>query len=290
MMVQSGVEGDLAFRIGDIIEVIAEVDDNWMTGCLNGRTGIFPTEFTEPRSIKPATTITSAPPPIHSRPILPVTSPKTTTMSMMGSAPPQPPPLSSKPPTRRDPITSTSSAAARATIAASVSSFSPSLASLSSSMSNNPPQPLPTSAPSNEQYFYLRSKANGNVLGVEMGLTSMVTHDSPILVVPLTSKSGSEPLLLRMDESGCLVTPSNLAVDVRVGEWMNGGTVVLAKRVAAVLNAPPELAGLHQRWEVTLEGMIRNERGFMLVEDYGRAIVWDSSEEEVVQLWDKVMM
>ncbi|KAI9350217.1 hypothetical protein BDR26DRAFT_578878 [Obelidium mucronatum] len=46
---QTGVDGDLAFKVGDLIEVIAEVDENWMSGSLNGKTGIFPTNFTEPK-------------------------------------------------------------------------------------------------------------------------------------------------------------------------------------------------------------------------------------------------
>ncbi|KAI9350218.1 hypothetical protein BDR26DRAFT_579864 [Obelidium mucronatum] len=185
---------------------------------------------------------------------------------MIAAGPPQPPPLSSKPMNR--------------VMMSNRPSVAGSIASMGSTVSLTP-QPQPTEQ-SNDQFFYLRSKANGNVLGVEMGLTSMVTHDSPILVVSLTSKS-TEPLLLRMDETSCLITPSNLAVDVRVGEWMNGGTVVLAKRVAT-----SNEERLHQRWEISSDGAVRSERGFMLVEDYGRAVVWESDVDLEDQRWDLV--
>ncbi|KAJ3016840.1 UNVERIFIED_CONTAM: hypothetical protein HDU68_012000 [Siphonaria sp. JEL0065] len=253
---QTGVDGDLSFKVGDLIEVLEEVDENWMSGSLNGKIGIFPTNFTEPK-------VVLKPKPSSQRPILPL-SPKPITASLISNGPPQPPPLSSKPINRI-------AMSNRPSVAGSIASMG--------STTSLTPVPQPTEQ-SNQQFFYLRSKANGNVLGVEMGLTSMVTHDSPILVVPLTSKS-TEPLLLRMDETSCLITPSNLAVDVRVGEWTNGGTVVLAKRVATSIGE-----GLHQRWEISSDGAVRSERGFMLVEDYGRAVVWESDADLEDQRWD----
>ncbi|KAJ3069126.1 Endophilin-A3 [Podochytrium sp. JEL0797] len=262
---QSGVDGDLAFRLGDLIEVIAEVDENWMTGSINGRSGIFPTNFTEPKTVfKPLPKSNSAPSnsPSFARPVLP-NSPKPITASIIAAGPPPPPPLASKPFNKP------------------AISNRPSMAhSISSTMSLTP-QPQPHLM-NQQPFFYMRSKANGNVLGVEMGLTNMVTHDSPILVVSLTTKN-TEPLLLRQDETGCLITPSNLAVDVRVGEWMNGGTVVLAKRVA---HSSEER--LHQRWEIAADGAVKSERGFMLVEDYGRAVVWECAVDLEDQRWDLV--
>ncbi|KAJ3235840.1 Endophilin-A3 [Chytriomyces hyalinus] len=342
---QSGVDGDLAFRVGDLIEVVAEVDDNWMTGTLSGKTGIFPKEFTEPKVLVKAAGVPATPPPIHSRPMLtfspiPAKSSLSSSSSSFaaGVPPPLPPPLSSKPSSFQgnssymntlSMISTTSSNAnnsgggslpiynkqnsftnSRSSTAHSLaSSFHGSFNNYNGGSNSNPnpsilstgsiPQPLPTTQPTDQQYFYLRSRANGNVLGVEMGLTSMVTHDSPILVVALNAvnKSSEQPLLLRMDEGGCLVTPSNLAVDVRVGEWVNGGTVVLAKRVAVVAGGAIGTGSisegnmaLQQQWEIRADGVILNERGFMLVEDYGRAVVWDCSEEEVIQQWDMVMM
>ncbi|KAJ3137434.1 hypothetical protein HK100_000647 [Physocladia obscura] len=290
----TGVDGDLAFKIGDMIEVIAEVDENWMSGTFQGRTGIFPTNFTEPRAPK---TIA----PSNSRPILPLSpKPPLTTISHLNN-PPHPPPLTSKPTSK---IASSTHAANTATnntnntfstasLSSSLSSYNafttpsrPSVAGSIFSTTSSIPQPQPpTAASTTHQFFYLRSKANGNVLGVEMGLTSMVTHDSPILVVPLTSKN-TEPLLLRRDDTGTLITPSNLAVDVRVGEWMNGGTVVLAKRVPPA--GVPEGA-FHQRWEVGSDGAVRSvDRNFQLVEDYGRAVIWEGDVELEEQRWEMI--
>lgn len=36
---------DLSFNEGDIIEIIAEIDENWMKGRLKDREGIFPASF-----------------------------------------------------------------------------------------------------------------------------------------------------------------------------------------------------------------------------------------------------
>ncbi|KAJ3283953.1 hypothetical protein HDU79_008634 [Rhizoclosmatium sp. JEL0117] len=275
---QTGVEGDLSFAVGDLIEVLSEVDENWMSGSLNGKTGIFPTNFTEPKTlIKPSQIrhSTASPGPIMNSTLSkpPPTSPKPPS----SISPPLPPPLSSKPMTKSSSSNSINSLGGGAGVTRN--------ASVSGSMASLTPQPIPSTLFQHGQqreYFYLRSRANGNVLGVEMGLTSMVTHDSPIVVIPLTTKNTAEPLLLRIDD-GCLVTPSNLAVDVRVGEWMNGGTVVLAKRV------PPAVEErLHQRWDVSPDGVVKSERGFMLVEDYGRAVVWESGVDLDDQRWDLV--
>lgn len=42
-------EGDLSFSAGDRIEIIERSDnvDDWWTGRLNGRTGIFPGNYTQ---------------------------------------------------------------------------------------------------------------------------------------------------------------------------------------------------------------------------------------------------
>ncbi|XP_018534819.1 SH3 domain-containing kinase-binding protein 1 isoform X2 [Lates calcarifer] len=39
-------EDELELKIGDIIEVIAEVEEGWWEGILNGKTGMFPSNFT----------------------------------------------------------------------------------------------------------------------------------------------------------------------------------------------------------------------------------------------------
>ncbi|XP_008306313.1 SH3 domain-containing kinase-binding protein 1 isoform X2 [Cynoglossus semilaevis] len=40
-------EDELELKIGDIIEVIAEVEEGWWEGFLNGKTGMFPSNFTK---------------------------------------------------------------------------------------------------------------------------------------------------------------------------------------------------------------------------------------------------
>ncbi|XP_056155284.1 SH3 domain-containing kinase-binding protein 1 [Lampris incognitus] len=40
-------EDELELKIGDIIEVIAEVEEGWWEGVLNGKTGMFPSNFTK---------------------------------------------------------------------------------------------------------------------------------------------------------------------------------------------------------------------------------------------------
>ncbi|MCJ8745898.1 hypothetical protein PDJAM_G00135730 [Pangasius djambal] len=39
-------EDELELKNGDIIEVLGEVEEGWWEGCLNGRTGMFPSNFT----------------------------------------------------------------------------------------------------------------------------------------------------------------------------------------------------------------------------------------------------
>ncbi|XP_074549577.1 SH3 domain-containing kinase-binding protein 1 isoform X3 [Halichoeres trimaculatus] len=40
-------EDELELKIGDIIEIIAEVEEGWWEGSLNGKTGMFPSNFTK---------------------------------------------------------------------------------------------------------------------------------------------------------------------------------------------------------------------------------------------------
>ncbi|XP_034562415.1 SH3 domain-containing kinase-binding protein 1 isoform X2 [Notolabrus celidotus] len=40
-------EDELGLKIGDIIEIIAEVEEGWWEGSLNGKTGMFPSNFTK---------------------------------------------------------------------------------------------------------------------------------------------------------------------------------------------------------------------------------------------------
>ncbi|KAF4075621.1 hypothetical protein AMELA_G00220890 [Ameiurus melas] len=40
-------EDELELKIGDIIEVLGEVEEGWWEGCLNGKTGMFPCNFTK---------------------------------------------------------------------------------------------------------------------------------------------------------------------------------------------------------------------------------------------------
>ncbi|KAJ3328428.1 hypothetical protein HDU76_009982 [Blyttiomyces sp. JEL0837] len=287
---RTGVEGDLAFDVGDVIEVVADVDENWMSGLLNGQMGIFPKSFTEPKPPKPSrpVVVTPTPPPLTSRPT--ITAPKPTNTATPPTTPgggPAPPPLATKP------------AVPPPTTAA--------VSSSSSSLQQPPPPTLP-------DQFYIRSKANGNVLAVESGV--MATHDTPVMVFPLASHEGV-PLILKMEWYhyvngfwwGYLVTPSNLAIDIRTGEVKNGGTVVLGKRVVVGsssssldLNSSSNshLSVGPQRWRFRDDGFVVAEKmaqggpyaniEFALVEDYGRGCVWDSGVGLEDQEWEVVAL
>ena len=40
-------DSELDFNEGDIIQVEEQIDDNWLSGTLNGKSGIFPTNYVE---------------------------------------------------------------------------------------------------------------------------------------------------------------------------------------------------------------------------------------------------
>ncbi|ESN92542.1 hypothetical protein HELRODRAFT_69259, partial [Helobdella robusta] len=42
---QSEHQGDLNFRAGEVINVLKEVDDDWLLGNIHNQTGIFPKNF-----------------------------------------------------------------------------------------------------------------------------------------------------------------------------------------------------------------------------------------------------
>ncbi|XP_034021984.1 SH3 domain-containing kinase-binding protein 1 isoform X2 [Thalassophryne amazonica] len=56
-------EDELELKIGDVIEIIAEVEEGWWEGILNGKTGMFPSNFTKeilPESDIPTTDTTTS--------------------------------------------------------------------------------------------------------------------------------------------------------------------------------------------------------------------------------------
>ncbi|KAE9417626.1 hypothetical protein Angca_002398, partial [Angiostrongylus cantonensis] len=44
----SGIQGDLEFKAGDVIEVIAQIDQDWIQGRVNGNEGLCPLSFLAP--------------------------------------------------------------------------------------------------------------------------------------------------------------------------------------------------------------------------------------------------
>jgi len=38
---------ELDFSEGDIIQVEEQIDENWLSGTINGKTGMFPTNYVE---------------------------------------------------------------------------------------------------------------------------------------------------------------------------------------------------------------------------------------------------
>ena len=64
---------DLSFRVGDIIEVVAETNADWWTGRLNGKQGLFPSNYVE--KVSPSLSPPSYPPPIEGRGPSPAASP-----------------------------------------------------------------------------------------------------------------------------------------------------------------------------------------------------------------------
>ena len=44
--------GELHFGVGDVIEVLRQIDDNWSEGRINDVIGIFPTAFIETQPSK----------------------------------------------------------------------------------------------------------------------------------------------------------------------------------------------------------------------------------------------
>ena len=40
-------ESELDFNEGDIIQVEEQIDENWLSGTIHGKTGMFPTNYVE---------------------------------------------------------------------------------------------------------------------------------------------------------------------------------------------------------------------------------------------------
>ncbi|KAH9974840.1 hypothetical protein BJV74DRAFT_863315 [Russula compacta] len=73
---ENGAEpNDLSFRAGDIIEVVAETNTDWWTGRVNGKQGLFPSNYVE--KISPSISPPSYPPPSEARRVSPTPPPVT---------------------------------------------------------------------------------------------------------------------------------------------------------------------------------------------------------------------
>jgi hypothetical protein len=125
----------------------------------------------------------------------------------------------------------------------------------------------------------------------------MITHETPVLVVPPNPTSTTLPLVFKFDQGGVLVTPQNLALDVLKGGWKNGGVVVLSKRVAAVKTSAEDhgsataVGAVNPKWAFTDSGSVVSDVGkYGLVEDMGRAVIWEDVEEMEDQRWELVQV
>lgn len=74
---------DLSFRAGDIIEIVAETNEDWWTGRINGRQGLFPSSYVE--KISSSASPPSYPPPNEMRGASPAAPP-----AQYNSGPPVP--------------------------------------------------------------------------------------------------------------------------------------------------------------------------------------------------------
>ncbi|KAJ3213053.1 hypothetical protein HDU67_003437 [Dinochytrium kinnereticum] len=281
-------DGDLQFVTGDVIEILGEVDENWLSGSLKGKIGIFPKKFTE---IKPNHTAPQGPPP-HISPV-PISSSgpsssqrNSLTTSQASIGPPtRPPPLVPKP---------------RPT----------------STISKEPSQVL----------HQIRSKYNGNLFGADakslkslLGSGGETSLGVPITVLApgeISSSSGSMVVLtFSCDAESGIVSPvivgepgsEPVPLELRLKEAKCGGGILLTRRGGgataggAPVNVPvggvrlpmPGRASTTAStvgvgaWKVMPDGNMVSDRGnWHAVEDMGRLMVWDSPLED--QEWEVV--